>query len=73
MFPFHDENATQRPAIVTIAFIALNVFAWVLVQGAGAEHPLADVGLQSRPDSRRAHRRRCRRGAASRWAKGSSA
>ena len=41
MFPYHDENKTLRTPIVTIAFIALNVVAWVLVQGAGAEAPLA--------------------------------
>ena len=42
MFPFHDENETQRPAIVTLAIIALCAFAWIFVQGAGAERPLAE-------------------------------
>jgi membrane associated rhomboid family serine protease len=42
VFPFHDENETQRPAIVTLAIIAVCVFAWVSVQGAGAERPLAE-------------------------------
>ena len=42
MFPFHDENETQRPAIVTIAIIAICVFTWISVQGAGAERPLAE-------------------------------
>ena len=41
MFPFHDENATLRPAIVAGVFIALCVAAWILVQGAGSEYPLA--------------------------------
>jgi membrane associated rhomboid family serine protease len=39
MFPYHDENETVRPAFVTMAIIAVNVLAWVLVQGAGT--PLA--------------------------------
>jgi len=41
VFPFHDENATLRPAIVAGVFIALCVAAWILVQGAGSEYPLA--------------------------------
>ncbi len=41
MFPYHDDNETQRTPIVTIALIALNIFAWLFVQGAGAEFPLA--------------------------------
>jgi len=41
MFPFHDENETQRPAYVTMTLIALNVAVWILVQGAGATRPLA--------------------------------
>jgi membrane associated rhomboid family serine protease len=41
MFPYHDENETQRPAVVTMTLIALSTIAWVLVQGAGAELPLA--------------------------------
>jgi membrane associated rhomboid family serine protease len=41
VFPYHDENETQRPAVVTGAIIALNVMVWVLVQGAGATLPLA--------------------------------
>jgi membrane associated rhomboid family serine protease len=39
MFPYRDENQTQRRSIVTLAFIALNVVAWLTVQGAGS--PLA--------------------------------
>ena len=41
MFPYRDENETQRPAVVTGIIIALNVLAFVLVQGAGAAIPLA--------------------------------
>ncbi|MGH7607922.1 MAG: rhomboid family intramembrane serine protease [Gemmatimonadales bacterium] len=40
MFPYKDENPTERPAIVTVAVIALNVLVWVLVQGMGAQEPL---------------------------------
>ncbi len=36
MIPYHDENATQRPAVVTLAIIAACALMWVLVQGAGA-------------------------------------
>jgi membrane associated rhomboid family serine protease len=49
VFPYHDENETQRPAYVTMVLIALCVLAWVLVQGAGADLTLArsvcDLGL----------------------------
>ena len=41
MFPYRDENETQRLAIVTGAIIGLNVLAWIGVQGAGATFPLA--------------------------------
>ncbi len=41
MFPYHDENETQRTAVVTMAIIAACVVAWVVVQGAGATEPLA--------------------------------
>ena len=41
MFPYHDENDTVRPAYVTMAIIALNVFAWLFVQGAGSEYSVA--------------------------------
>lgn len=37
MFPYHDENETQRTPIVTFLLIAACAAAWVLVQGAGAE------------------------------------
>jgi membrane associated rhomboid family serine protease len=39
MFPYRDENQTQRRSVVTLAFIALNAVAWLTVQGAGS--PLA--------------------------------
>jgi membrane associated rhomboid family serine protease len=41
MFPYHDENETQHPTYVTWAVIALNVLAWLFLQGAGATLPLA--------------------------------
>lgn len=41
MFPYHDENETQRTAIVTIAIIAVCVIVWIVVQGAGAETTVA--------------------------------
>jgi membrane associated rhomboid family serine protease len=41
MFPYRDENETQRLAIVTGSFITLNVFAWLFVQGAGSSTALA--------------------------------
>jgi membrane associated rhomboid family serine protease len=40
VFPYHDENETQRTPYVTIAIIALNVMAWLLVQGAGSAEAL---------------------------------
>jgi membrane associated rhomboid family serine protease len=41
MFPYHDENETQRTPYVTLAVIAITVGVWVLVQGAGMEMALA--------------------------------
>ncbi len=41
MFPYHDENETQRFAYVTLVLIALCVLTWVFVQGAGATMALA--------------------------------
>jgi membrane associated rhomboid family serine protease len=41
MFPYRDENETQRAAIVTGTIIALNVLAWLFVQGAGSTVALA--------------------------------
>ena len=36
MIPYRDENPTTRPAVVTVAIIALNVLAWLFIEGAGA-------------------------------------
>jgi membrane associated rhomboid family serine protease len=41
MFPYHDDNQTLRPAVITMLLIALNVLVWFLVEGAGS--PLAVV------------------------------
>jgi membrane associated rhomboid family serine protease len=41
MIPYRDENETVRPAVVTGALIAVNVAAWLLVQGAGSTLALA--------------------------------
>jgi membrane associated rhomboid family serine protease len=41
MFPYRDENETQRTPFVTMAIIALNVLAWVMLQGAGQPMALA--------------------------------
>ncbi len=49
MIPYRDENETQRLAIVTAAIIIMNIASWLVVQGAGADFPLArsvcDLGL----------------------------
>src|SRR5262245_25769037 len=49
MFPYRDENQTQRTPVVTFLLIALNVLTWLLVEGAGAPLALAravcDLGL----------------------------
>jgi membrane associated rhomboid family serine protease len=42
MFPYRDENQSQRTSYVTILFIALNVFTWIFIQGAGQSLPLAE-------------------------------
>lgn len=41
MFPYHDENKTVRTPVVTMALIGLNVAAFVGIQGAGADLPMA--------------------------------
>jgi len=41
VFPYHDENKTQRSAIVTLAIIGACVVTWLFVQGAGMGYPLA--------------------------------
>ena len=49
MFPYKDENPTEKPAVITVAIILANVLAFLLVQGAGGEGQLArsvcDYGL----------------------------
>jgi membrane associated rhomboid family serine protease len=42
VFPYHDENATQRTPYVTIALIALTSAVWLFVQGAGTPMALAE-------------------------------
>jgi membrane associated rhomboid family serine protease len=41
VFPYHDENATQRTAVVTLLAIGINAFMWLAVQGAGEFEALA--------------------------------
>ena len=41
MFPYHDENETQRPSWVTMLLIAACTLTWVFVQGAGMGVSLA--------------------------------
>ena len=41
MFPYHDENETQRTPYVTVAIIAVTVAVWLFVQGAGMGIALA--------------------------------
>ena len=41
MFPYHDENECRRTPYVTIAIIVLCTLAWLIVQGAGREQPVA--------------------------------
>src|SRR5215470_6110268 len=49
MFPYRDENEALRTPYATFALIALNLLAWVLIQGAGSTLALArsicDLGL----------------------------
>jgi membrane associated rhomboid family serine protease len=49
MFPYHDENQTQRTPYVTYAIIAVNVLLWLVVEGAGSALAVAravcDLGL----------------------------
>ena len=41
MFPYKDENPTERPAVITVSIIAANVLIWLLVQGMGSPQQLA--------------------------------
>ena len=49
MFPYHDENETQRTPYVTVALIVVTVGIWILVQGAGTPmalaHSVCELGL----------------------------
>jgi rhomboid family protein len=49
MFPYRDENETQRTAFVNIAIIVVNILVWLFVEGAGASVAVAravcDLGL----------------------------
>jgi membrane associated rhomboid family serine protease len=42
MFPYKDENPTERPPIVTVSFIVINVLVWIFLQGAGSTVPLVE-------------------------------
>jgi membrane associated rhomboid family serine protease len=42
VFPYHDENDTQRTPYVTFILIGLCVLVWIFIQGAGASRPLAE-------------------------------
>ncbi|MCG8469052.1 MAG: rhomboid family intramembrane serine protease [Gemmatimonadetes bacterium] len=39
MFPLRDENPTELTPYVTLLFIALNVIAWLVIQGMGQGEP----------------------------------
>jgi membrane associated rhomboid family serine protease len=41
VIPYHDENATQRTPYVTFLLIAMNVVAWLVLEGAGETRILA--------------------------------
>ena len=41
MFPYKDDNPTILTPVVTVGINALNLAAWIFLQGAGAEGPLA--------------------------------
>jgi membrane associated rhomboid family serine protease len=49
MFPYRDENETQRPPYFIIIIIALNALVWLVVERAGASLAVAravcDLGL----------------------------
>ena len=41
MFPIRDDNPTLNTPAITVVLIGLNVAAWILVQGMGAEPTLS--------------------------------
>jgi hypothetical protein len=55
MFPYRDENQTQRTPIVNYLLIALNVIVWLFVEGAGSPMALARAVCDPRADPGRAH------------------
>ncbi len=46
MFPYRDENETQRTPYITLVLIALTSLVWLGIQGAGAALPLAQSVCQ---------------------------
>ena len=51
MFPLHDDNPTHSAAVITLLIIALNVFAWLILQGMGSEPALTRSVCTLRPHS----------------------
>ncbi|HEX6747724.1 MAG TPA: rhomboid family intramembrane serine protease [Longimicrobium sp.] len=45
MIPLRDENPTELRPIITLAFIALNLGAWVLLQGAGMDQRVLEQSV----------------------------
>src|SRR5882672_1377003 len=41
MIPYRDDNPLFRTPVATVGLIAVNVLAWILIQGAGESHALA--------------------------------
>jgi membrane associated rhomboid family serine protease len=41
MFPYRDENETQRTPYITMLIIAVNVLVWIFIQGAGMDYSVA--------------------------------
>ena len=41
MFPIRDDNPTLDRSVVTVAIVALNVLAWIFVQGLGSDRAVA--------------------------------
>src|SRR5713226_2616898 len=51
MFPYRDENPTEKPAIITVAIIIANTLVFILLRGTGA---IGAVGMRARADPGRA-------------------
>jgi len=47
MFPYRDENETQRTAIVTGTIIGLNVLSWIVVQGPATQYRWSSLSASS--------------------------